>query len=271
MRFFECPMNDTWARDCGGISVWEGGDKAVVDFIFNGWGLKFASNLDNRITSRMFRGGVFSADVGYESAAPFVLEGGGIDTDGNGTLMTTSSCQLSMNRNGHCNGKRDAGKWLGFWLGTGRRLWLDHGGIPGDDTDGHVDTLARFCPDDTVAYVRCDDREDEAFPELDAMEKDLERFRTKSGKPYRLLPLPFPKPSFLDGYRLPASYANFLVVNGGVLVPGYRQPSDDVAAETLSAAFPGRKVVTVDCMPLLSGHGSLHCVTMNYPKGWIEF
>lgn len=269
--FFECPMNDTWARDSGAISVYAGSNKHIVDFIFNGWGLKFASDLDNQINRKMYRGGVFRPEVIYDPGAPIVLEGGSFDTDGQGCIMLTSSCQLSLNRNECLLNKREVGRFLNLWLGIGRRLWLDHGGIIGDDTDGHVDTLARFCSPDTIVYVKCGDPSDPSFKELKAMEADLKRLRTAAKTSYQLVPLPLPEPTFLDGYRLPATYANFLIVNGAVLMPGYGQPSDAVAAGTLTEQFPGRKLEVIDCRPLLSGHGSLHCVTMNYPKGWINF
>ena len=266
IRFVEAPINDTWARDHGGISVFgDAGEKFVLDFVFNGWGLKFASDLDNQITRRAFEAGVFNAQ--YRDMRPYVLEGGSIDTDGAGTLLTTSECLLSLNRNEYLS-REDVEEHLKAALGLKRILWLDHGGIAGDDTDSHVDILARFCALDTIAYTACDNPDDENYAPLKAMEEQLRTFRTLEGKPYKLIPLPLPEPLYLDDYRLPASYANFLIINGAVLMPGACSALDDVAAARLQEAFPDRKVIVIDCRALLSGHGGLHCVTMNYPAGW---
>ena len=268
VRFVECPLNDTWARDHGAISVvGEKGEKAVLDFVFNGWGLKFGSDLDNQITRTIFRQGVWAPDVQYRDMRPFVLEGGSIDTDGCGTLMATSECLLSLNRNEYLS-REEIEARLSQAFGLKRILWLDHGGIAGDDTDSHVDILARFCSEDTIAYTACDNPSDENYAPLKAMEEQLRSFRTLDGKPYHLVPLPLPEPMYLEDYRLPASYANFLVVNGAVLMPGAGSALDEAAASQLRRAFPGRKVEIIDCRALLSGHGGLHCITMNYPEGF---
>ena len=268
IRMVECPLNDTWARDHGAISVWgDGGQKCIEDFVFNGWGLKFASWLDNQITRRIFDAGVFQADVQYRDMRPYVLEGGSIDTDGAGTLMATSECLLSLNRNEQLS-RGEVERKLKEAFGLQRILWLDHGSIAGDDTDSHVDILARFCSPDTIAYTACENEADENYASLKAMEEQLRSFRTLDGKPYKLIPLPLPEPMYLDDYRLPASYANFLIVNGAVLMPGAASALDQVAASALQSAFPDRKVEIIDCRALLSGHGGLHCITMNYPAGW---
>lgn len=269
LRMVEAPINDTWARDHGGIAVFGGdGEKYLYDFVFNGWGLKFASDLDNQITRNIFYQNVFEEDVMGVDMRPFVLEGGSIDTDGKGTLMATSECLLSVNRNEYLSQDEVEGE-LKQAFGLERILWLDHGGIVGDDTDSHVDILARFAPDDTILYTSCEDDSDENYVPLREMEEQLRTFRTPEGKPYRLIPLPLPEPMYLDGYRLPASYANFLVINGAVLVPGAGGPLDGVAKLQIALAFPGREIEVIDCRPLLSGHGGLHCVTMNYPEGFI--
>ncbi len=268
IRFVEAPLNDTWARDHGGISVYgDAGEKLVLDFVFNGWGLKFAADLDNQITRRAFEAGAFRKEVIRKDMRPYVLEGGSIDTDGAGTLLTTSECLLSLNRNEYL-GREQVERRLKDAFGLQRILWLDHGGIAGDDTDSHVDILARFCSPDTIAYTACEDPLDENYASLKEMEAQLKTFRTLDGRPYRLIPLPLPEPLYLDGYRLPGSYANFLIINGAVLVPGACSPLDRAAAERLQQAFPDRQVEVIDCRPLLSGHGGLHCVTMNYPAGW---
>ncbi len=268
VRLVECPLNDTWARDHGAISVYgDGGEKCVLDFVFNGWGLKFGANLDNQITRNIFRAGVFAASVQYRDMRPFVLEGGSIDCDGAGTLMATSECLCSRNRNEYLS-RQEIEEKLKAAFGLRRILWLDSGGIVGDDTDSHVDILARFCSPDTIAYTACGNPADANYAPLKAMEEQLKSFRTLEGKPYRLVPLPLPEPLFLDGYRLPASYANFLIVNGGVLIPGTGSAGDSVAADILRPLFPGREVQVIDCRALLSGHGGLHCITMQYPAGW---
>ena len=268
IRFVESPLNDTWARDHGAISVWgDNGEKCVEDFVFNGWGLKFASWLDNQITRNIYEAGVFSADVKYCDMRPYVLEGGSIDTDGAGTLLATSECLLSVNRNEQL-AREEVEEQLKNAFGLQRILWLDHGAIVGDDTDSHVDILARFCSPDTIAYTACENEADENYASLKAMEEQLRSFRTLDGQPYKLVPLPLPEPLYLEDYRLPASYANFLIVNGAVLMPGAGSKLDEVAAAQLQKVFPDRKVEIIDCRALLSGHGGLHCITMNYPAGW---
>lgn len=268
VRLVESPLNDTWARDHGAISVWgDKGEKCIEDFVFNGWGLKFGADLDNQITRTIYKAGAFAADVRYRDMRPFVLEGGSIDTDGAGTLMATSECLCSLNRNEYLS-QQEIEERLKKAFGLQRILWLDHGSIAGDDTDSHVDILARFCSPDAIAYTACEDPADENYAPLKAMEEQLRTFRTLDGKPYRLIPLPLPEPLYLDDYRLPASYANFLIVNGAVLMPGAGSPLDEKAAGQLQQAFPDRTVEIIDCRALLSGHGGLHCITMNYPLGW---
>ncbi|WP_285815367.1 agmatine/peptidylarginine deiminase [Phocaeicola sartorii] len=268
--FYEAPLNDTWARDHGGISVYgDNGEKYLYDFVFNGWGLKFASDLDNQLTREIFSQGAFNDDVLGVDMRPFVLEGGSIDSDGQGTLLTTTECLTSKNRNEYLSQEEIEDELKGAF-GLDRVLWLDHGDIIGDDTDGHVDTLARFCSPDTIAYVQCTDPEDAHYDNLAAMERQLRSFRTAGGQQYNLVPLPLPDPIYLEDYRLPASYANFLIVNGGVLLPGSGSPKDEKARKALQDVFPDREVVVIDCRALLSGHGSLHCVTMQYPEGYLR-
>ena len=200
---------------------------------------------------------------------PYVLEGGSIDSDGCGTMLTTTECLCSVNRNEYLS-KEEIEEELCGAFGLQRILWLDHGTIIGDDTDSHVDILARFCSPDTIAYMQCTDPDDPHYEPLALMERQLREFRTLEGKRYNLIPLPLPEPLYLDDYRLPASYANFLIVNGGVLLPGAGSPMDEVARKRLQEAFPDREVVVIDCRPLLSGHGSLHCITMQFPEGFLR-
>ena len=264
VRFLECETNDTWARDTCSITTLRGNRPVVNDFKFNGWGLKFAADKDNLITSRLFDSGMFKGD--YSNNLNFVLEGGSIESDGKGALLTTSECLLSKNRNGQSS-KEEIQTYLEKVFGISRMLWLDHGYLSGDDTDSHIDTLARLAPNDTILYVSTDDERDEHFAELKAMECQLQSFTTADGAKYKLLPLPLPAPIFADGERLPATYANFLIGNGFVLVPIYGQESNDSEAMSIiSSAFPDRKVLGVDCRALIKQHGSLHCVTMQFPK-----
>lgn len=267
--FREMETNDTWARDHGGISVFEEGRPMVYDFVFNGWGMKFPANWDNLITRRLFRLGTFAENVLPQNMQPFVLEGGSIESDGNGTLLTTVECLASVNRNEYLQ-KEELEHYLKDVLGVQRILWLENGYLAGDDTDSHVDTLARFCSEDTIAYVQCADETDEHFEELQAMEEELQAFTQANGEPYRLIPLPMADRVEWKGERLPATYANFLIVNGAVLVPLYGSPKDEVAKAVLQQAFPDREVVGINCLPLIKQHGSLHCVTMQYPEGFIE-
>ncbi|MBE6312578.1 MAG: agmatine deiminase family protein [Bacteroidales bacterium] len=264
----EMHTNDTWARDHGGITVFVDGAPVVCDFQFNGWGLKFASNLDNMITSNLFEFGVFNAK--YKNLLSFAFEGGSIESDGKGTLMTTSECLLSPNRNGGMS-KEEIENFLKVHLGAQRVLWINNGYLAGDDTDSHVDTLARFCDECTIAYVKCDDRNDEHFEALQRMECDIKSFRMRNGEPYRLIELPMAE-CVLDEIddRLPATYANFLIMNEVVLMPSYGSAKDEVAKNQLQKAFPGREIISIDCRPLIRQHGSLHCVTMQYPEGVIN-
>ncbi len=268
IRFCELPSNDTWARDHAPLSVFENGEPALCDFAFNGWGLKFAADRDNLITRRLFRAGIFERTVRYRNLLGEVLEGGSVESDGQGTILTTEACLLSPNRNGYAS-RDEAEALLRRTLGARRVLWLGHGHLAGDDTDSHVDTLARFCTPNMIAYVSCDDPGDEHHAELKKMEDELRAMRTLDGRPYALVPLPMAEPALEDGRRLPATYANFLIINGAVLMPTYASPWDAVASDRLRQAFPGREIVGIDCRPLIRQHGSLHCVTMQYPEGFL--
>lgn len=265
VRFFECDTNDTWARDHGGITIIDASTPHLLDFCFNGWGQKFVAGLDNQITRKAYQANCFNAE--YENHLDFILEGGSIESDGLGTLLTTSTCLLAPNRNDTLN-KIDIEERLRAMFHVEQVLWLDHGYLAGDDTDSHVDTLARLCPGDTITYVKCTDPEDEHYEELSKMEEQLRTFRTLKGEPYKLLALPMADSIIENTERLPATYANFLILNNTVLYPTYNQPKNDVkAAEVLAEAFPGREIVGIDCRALIKQHGSLHCVTMQYPKG----
>ena len=269
VRFVELPTNDTWARDHGGISVFDPLGPMVYDFVFNGWGMKFAANKDNLITRNLYQSGVFAEEIQLVNMAPFVLEGGSIESDGRGTLMATAECLLSVNRNEYLQ-REEIEHYLKDVFGVKRILWIENGYLVGDDTDSHVDTLARFCGEDTIAYVKCEDESDEHYDELRAMEEEIKAFRQENGEPYRLVPLPMADEVVWEGERLPATYANFLIINDAVLLPFYNSPKDEEARKALQAVFPDREVIGVNCLPLIKQHGSLHCVTMQYPEGYIS-
>ncbi|WP_036911267.1 agmatine deiminase family protein [Prevotella sp. FD3004] len=259
------PSNDTWARDHGFITlVDDEGHARLLDFCFNGWGEKFAAELDNAINRRLYDEGKLKGE--YVDCLDFVLEGGSIESDGKGTVFTTTGCLLAPHRNQPLS-KEQIEERLKRELHAKRILWIDYGNLTGDDTDGHIDTLVRICPEDTLLYMGCDDPDDEQYEDLRLMEEQLKTFRTLEGKPYRLMKLPMPRPIIFDGERLPATYANFLVVNGAVLCPTYAQPDLDAEALRVTGqAFPDREIVGIDCRSIIKQHGSLHCCTMQYPK-----
>ena len=265
ISIIELPTNDTWVRDYGRIAVFKDGRTVLTDFTFNAWGMKFAADCDNLVTSRLQARGVFKAPlVNYRD---LVLEGGSIETDGNGTVLTTTCCLTAPNRNDALSREQLEQELLDR-LGCVKMLWLDHGTLSGDDTDGHIDTLARFAPDGVILYCGCDNPEDEHYEPLMKMEEDLKQMTDAEGNPYHLIKLPLPDAMYDEISRLPATYANFLVMNHQVLVPVYGQPENDVkACELIGQAFPGRKIKGIDCRPLICQHGSLHCATMQLPEG----
>lgn len=257
---FNIPTDDTWARDFGPITIEENGAPLLLDFTFNGWGNKFPAEQDNRITQTLHQLGAFGHTP--LRSIDLILEGGSIESDGEGTLLTTAECLLNPNRNPNLS-KGQIETALRKELGIDTILWLNHGALLGDDTDAHIDTLARLAPDRTIVYTACNDPADEHYAELKKMERELEAFPD-----YRLLPLPWPSPKYDDeGHRLPATYANYLVINGAVLVPTYNDPADDAALGVVQKAFPDREMIGIDCSTLILQHGSLHCVTMQIPKG----
>lgn len=265
VRFVGAPYNDTWLRDSGPISLRDDGSFKLLDFRFTGWGGKFEASADDQLVERLHDDGLFGA--AKRQSIDFALEGGAIETDGDGSLLTTWQC-LSLR---HPEASReDLNAQLADWLKQERVLWLDHGYLEGDDTDAHIDTLARFAPDGAIVFQACDDEDDSHYTELKAMADEIAALRTKDGQPYRLFPLPWAEP-ILDGERrLAASYANFLIVNGAVLMPAYGDPADERAAAVLAEAFPGREIMQVPCRPLIWQNGSLHCITMQLPHGLID-
>ena len=267
VRFFQCPTNDTWARDHGAITLIDSKKPHLLDFCFNGWGNKFPAELDNAITHQLHKAQMLQGT--YENHLDFVLEGGSIESDGYGTLLTTTQCLLNPNRNPRLNAV-EIELALKAVLHVERILWLHHGYLCGDDTDSHIDTLARFCSPSSIAYVQCQDPNDEHYETLKQMEEELQSIRQADGTPYELFPLPMAAPVFTDEERLPATYANFLILNDAVLYPIYQQSADELAREVLQAAFPKKEIVGIDCRPLICQHGSLHCITMQYPTGVLK-
>ena len=268
--YVEAIINDTWTRDYGFISVTEDQYMKALDFEFNGWGLKFASNRDNLINLKLLNNGIIPQNS-YINYRDFTLEGGSLETDGKGTLLTTSECLCSQNRNGG-KSKIEIEEILSKRLGINHFLWLDHGYLAGDDTDSHIDTLARMCPNDTILYVGCRNVDDEHFEELLKMRMQLSSFCTQTGNKYNLIELPLPDPIFdNEGERLPATYANYLVMNDRVLVPTYNQEQNDSEAiNKIKLAFPNHEIIGIDCCVLIKQHGSLHCSTMQIPKGLLN-
>lgn len=260
----ECDTNDTWARDHAFISLVGDDHNVLLDFRFNGWGDKFAADKDNAINRHLYQAGMIEGK--YVDHLDFVLEGGSIESDGRGTVFTTTNCLMAPSRNQPLS-KDDIEERLKQMLHAKRIMWIDHGNLTGDDTDGHIDTMVRTAPDDTLLYIGCDDTADEQYEELTLMEEQIKTFKTLEGHPYRLIKLPMPRPIYNDGERLPATYANFLVINGAVLYPTYNQPDLDSKAESIiSTAFPDREMIGIDCRNIIIQHGSLHCCTMQYPE-----
>jgi agmatine/peptidylarginine deiminase len=264
VRLVEIPYNDVWVRDTAPLSVETGNGPKLLDFRFNGWGGKYQHGHDARLARNLYNSGLFGRTP--MQAVDFVLEGGSLETDGEGTLLTTARCLLNPNRNPGFSQAQIEGQ-LQSAFGLNRVLWLWHGHAEGDDTDAHVDTLARFCSPGTLAYTACDDPRDPAYAGLRAMEDELRALTTAAGLAYNLVPLPVPQPIYSEGGdRLPATYANFLIINGAVLVPVYGDPADGAALSRLAACFPGRDMVAIPATPLIRQYGSIHCMTMQFPQ-----
>ena len=257
--FVEYETNDTWARDCSVLCVEDGSDIKLLDFTFTGWGGKFEASKDNAMSQAIAHR--YSKKL---TTIDLILEGGGVESNGVETILTTSECMLNKNRNAHLE-KEEMTKILQEEFGMSRILYLDHGYLAGDDTDSHIDTLARFVDEKSIMYVKCDDENDEHYKELKLMEEELQTFAKEYD--FRLIALPMSDACYFEDERLPATYANFLFVNGAVLVPTYGVKQDDEALEIFRETFPEREIVGINCFALIKQHGSLHCVTMNFAKG----
>lgn len=265
VRFVDAPYDDTWLRDSGPITL-VGPDRfRLLDFRFTGWGGKFEASRDDRLVEELAAAGTFLKSE--RQPIDFALEGGAIETDGHGTLLTTWRCLHERHPDAD---RRTLAAQLAGWLKQDRVLWLDHGYLEGDDTDAHIDTLARFAGPGAIVFQDCDDSADPHYRELQAMAAELAALRTVDDEPYRLFPLPWPRPIIDENRRLAASYANFLIINGAVLMPAYGDPADARAQAVLAEAFPDRHIVPVPCRPLIWQNGSLHCITMQLPAGLIQ-
>lgn len=262
VEFFHVPTNEPWCRDHGPIFLVNDatGEVAVADFEFNAWGGKYeGTDHDRRVPSRL------AELLGLRCFSnPMVLEGGSIDVNGAGSLLTSRSCLLNPNRNPHLT-RPEIEENLRDWLGAPNTLWLGDG-IEGDDTDGHIDDLTRFVARSRVISVIEDNPADPNHGILKENLASLQALRDEQGGPLEIVTLPMPSRRLeYEGQRLPASYANFLVLNGGVLVPSFGDPRDAEAASIIASVFPGRKVVPVDCRDLIIGLGSIHCLSQQQP------
>ncbi len=265
IEFIHADVNDIWVRDTVFLSVEKDGVITHLNFHFNGWGDKYSHQSDNALNHKLLNTKPFKG--ASHTDIDFILEGGSVESDGYGTLLTTKQCLLNPNRNKGLS-QEDIEQQLLEHLGAKRVFWLNQENLSGDDSDAHIDTLARFCSANTIAYTSCDDIEDPHYNSLKFMETQLQALRTVDDDVYHLVSLPLPKPIHdEDGQQLPANYANFLIINHAVLVPAYGDPMDAIALERLTACFPDRKIIGIPCRPLVHQYGSLHCMTMQLPEG----
>ncbi|MES1930078.1 peptidyl-arginine deiminase [Salinisphaera dokdonensis CL-ES53] len=260
----EVPNDDIWARDTGPITVFDNEVRRFLDFRFDGWGGQFAATRDDAFTAAVLATGTLGD--GALERHEFTLEGGSIEVNGAGALLTTERCLIKGRRNEDID-RDSAATLLRDALGVDTVHWLASGDLIGDDTDGHIDTLARFVATDTIAYQGCRDTDDAHYASLAAMAEELAALTNAEGLPYRLVELPLPSPIHDpdDGHRLPAGYANFLIANGCVVIPAFDDPADKAAHEIIAALFPDRDIRAVDSRALIRQHGGLHCAAMQIP------
>jgi agmatine deiminase len=256
--FKKVDSDDTWCRDFGALTLKnKDGQIKLLDFIFNGWGNKFDASKDNAISKQLFK------DI---KSYDFVLEGGSIDVNSKKVLLTTSACLLEKNRNPKFS-KEQIEQKLKEYLGIEKVLWLDFGFLEGDDTDSHIDMLCRFIDDDTLVYQSFDKDDKVHYPEYLKMKEQIESFGYNSIALPSIKEQHFQEAGRFDGERLPASYVNFLIINGAVLVPTYNDENDTKALDIFKELFPKRDIIGIDCSKIIRQHGSLHCLTMHYPRG----
>jgi len=259
LYFKEYLTDDTWARDCSALCIEKNAEVQLQGFTFNGWGGKFEAKRDNALSTALQE--CITTPL---NKSDFVLEGGAIDCNGKGTLLTTAACMLNPNRNPQYDTIEITQKLKNFFNAK-HILYLNHGYLAGDDTDSHIDTLARFLDKETIAYVQCNDKNDEHYHQLQLMQEELQMIAKEQN--LKLISLPMPDACYYDGERLPATYANFLFVNGALLVPTYNVKQDEEALAIFRNYFSDREIIGIDCSVLIRQHGSLHCVTMNFATG----
>ena len=250
-------INDTWCRDYMPLGMIKNSKLLMIDFVFNGWGLKHAANFDNQASQ------VFCNEASLKiKSKKFILEGGSIDVNGNGLLLTTSKCLLSSNRNNMSKQKVDSK--LKKYLRINKILWLDNGFLMGDDTDCHVDNLARFINEETIICLECDNKNDPHFHNLMAMKQELKKYCKKHN--LTLISMPMPSAIYYKNQRLPASYINFLFINNAILIPVFNDKNDQIAISTFKSLCPSRDVIPIDSRILIRQGGSIHCMSMQIPK-----
>ncbi len=259
LYFVEYETNDTWARDCSALCVEDNKEIKLLDFTFNAWGNKFASKKDDAMNQAMKN--IYLQDL---EKFDFVLEGGAIESNGEGIILTTSTCLLNKNRNPNLD-SIEITQALHTFFGADKILYLEHAYLSGDDTDSHIDTLVRFVDKQTIMYVQCEDTQDEHYKELYLMQKELMQIAQEYQ--LSLIALPMPEAVYFKNERLPATYANFLFVNNAVLVPIYGVKEDAKALKIFENFFTQREIIPINCSPLIKQHGSLHCVSMNFASG----
>ncbi len=269
--FIQADVNDIWVRDTVFLTVENDGQLQLLNFRFNGWGEKYPHQNDDALNHKLLKAKPFK-DAIYRNI-DFILEGGSVESDGIDTILTTRQCLLNPNRNRGMS-QQDIERQLQQHFGVNRVLWLDQDNLSGDDTDAHIDTLARFCSANTIAYTSCNNPNDPHYAGLKNMLQQLKAFipsgvhESGSDEAYKLVPLPMPEPIYdEEGQRLPANYANFLIINNAVLVPVYDDPMDDIALQRLADCFPEHEIIATPCRPLVHQYGSLHCMTMQFPEG----
>ncbi len=260
------PTNDVFIRDYGPLTVFaDSVQKYYLDFLFNAWGEKYDFTYDKKVTENLYQQNILTN--GKLLAINFVLEGGSIEIDDRGNLLTTTRCLLHQARNAGYK-QEDIDQFLKNYLGVKNVLWLHHGELIGDDTDSHIDNLARFTPANAILYTTCTNPQDPHYAPLKAMEAELQQMNQEKNLQLELFPLPLPEPVFdASGSRLPASYANFLIINGAVLVPIYGDKKTDLfAQEQIAHCFPDRKIIPILSRALVEQYGSIHCASIQIPE-----
>ncbi len=255
--FVIAPSNDVWARDHGPISIKKNGNTQLLNFQFNAWGNRYPAKLDNAINHTVFK----SLHQYSTQDIDFVLEGGSIEYDGNGSLLGTARCLLNKNRNPQYSRTQITEK-LKTNLGVQQITLLQHGALLGDDTDAHIDTLARFCNERTLMYAHCEKNDVDHFYELQKMQEELKHLKNIHGQAYQLIPIPLPAAIYHQGQRLPATYLNFLIINQAVLLPIYQDDKDNEVISIFESVFKEHKIIPINCLPIIQQYGSLHCLTM---------